>query len=234
MFCRNQSPRVLFECAQAKQAIGIYATNFEERLDTNGHVLYYPQIPLISSDNSAYVNFTNIPAGQNIIVAIASHTGFNQEDSIIVNQSSLDRGLMVSSYFRTYTAKEQKNSTTLEEEKFCKPVLYNQNGTLRTGGMREGSSYDKLEENGFVKEGTRVYGGDIIIGKCIPNKVTSDDDIKYRDASTAVKTNECGIVDKVYVSKDGEGFKFAKVRVRQERYHKLVINLLVIHLIMIY
>ena len=217
LFCRNQSPRVLFECAQAKQGIGIYATNFEERLDTNGHTLYYPQTPLIASDNSAYVNFTNLPAGQNIIVAIASHTGFNQEDSIIVNQSSLDRGLMVSSYFRTYTAKEQKNSTTLEEEKFCKPVLYNPNGTLRTGGMREGSSYDKLEENGFVKEGTRVYGGDIIIGKCIPNKVTSDDDIKYRDASTAVKSNESGIVDKVYVSKDGEGFKFAKVRVRQER-----------------
>ena len=217
LFCRNQAPRVTYECAQAKQALGIYATNFENRMDTMGHILYYPQIPLASTYNSRYINFKNIPAGQNIIVAIASHGGYNQEDSIIINKSSLERGLFNSSYFRTYTAKEQKNQSTLEEEKFCKPLRYNPNGTPRTAGMKEGSSYDKLQDNGFVKEGTRVNGGDIIIGKCIPLKTTSDDDIKYRDASTAVKMNDSGIVDNVYVNKDGEGFKFAKVRIRSER-----------------
>jgi DNA-directed RNA polymerase II subunit RPB2 len=214
---RNQAPRVLFYCAQAKQGIGIYATNFENRLDTMGHVLYYPQCPLVSTNNSNYINFNELPSGQNVIVAIASHTGYNQEDSIIINQSSLDRGLFVSSYFRTYFAKEQKNSSTLEEEKFCKPQKYNPNGTIRTNLMKQGASYDKLEENGFVKEGTRVNDGDVIIGKCIPLKTTSDDDAKYRDASTSVKPNESGIVDKVYIDKDGEGFKFAKVRVRTER-----------------
>ena len=217
LFCRNQAPRVAYECAQAKQALGIYATNFENRLDTMGHILYYPQVPLASTYNSNFINFKNIPAGQNAIIAIASHTGYNQEDSIIINQSSLDRGLFNSSYFRTYTAKEQKNQSTLEEEKFCKPERYNPNGTPRTAGMKEGSSYEKIEEDGFAKEGTRVDGGDIIIGKCIPLKTGGDDDIKYRDASTSVKMNENGIVDKVYVNKDGEGFKFAKVRIRSER-----------------
>jgi DNA-directed RNA polymerase II subunit RPB2 len=214
---RNQAPRVLFYCAQGKQAIGVYASNFENRMDTMGHVLYYPQVPLVSTDNAHYVNFNEMPAGQNVIVAIASHTGYNQEDSIIVNRSSLERGLFVSSYFRTYFAKEQKNSSTLEEEKFCKPEKYNPNGSIRTNLMKQSSSYDKLEENGFVKEGTRVQDGDVIIGKCIPLKTTRDDDAKYRDASTSVKPNESGIVDRVYIDKDGEGFKFAKVRVRTER-----------------
>ena len=213
----QQAPRVIYYAAQSKQAIGIFSTTFENRFDTNGHVLYYPQRPLVTTDYADYINMNKVPNGQNIIVAIACHTGYNQEDSVIVNGSSVQRGMFVTSYFRTYDGKEQKNQSTLEEEKFCKPVRYNPNGTPRTAGMKEGSSYAKLEENGFVKEGTRVTGGDAIIGKCIPLKTTSDDDIKYRDASTFVKGGDNGVVDKVYINKDGEGFKFGRVRVRSER-----------------
>jgi len=213
----QQAPRVIYYCAQSKQAVGIYSTTYENRFDTSGNVLYYPQKGLITTDNSEYTNINKIPNGQNIVVAIMCYTGYNQEDSVIVNKSSLDRGMFVSTYFRTYEGKEQKNQSTLEEEKFCKPVKYNPNGTPRTAGMKEGSSYGKLEESGFVKEGTRVNGGDAIIGKCIPLKTTSDDEIKYRDSSTFVKSTDSGIVDKVYVNKDGEGFKFGRVRVRSER-----------------
>ena len=213
----QQAPRVIYYCAQSKQAVGIYSTTYENRFDTSGNVLYYPQKGLITTDNSEYTNINKIPNGQNVVVAIMCYTGYNQEDSVIVNKSSLDRGMFVSTYFRTYEGKEQKNQSTLEEEKFCKPVKYNPNGTPRTAGMKEGSSYGKLEESGFVKEGTRVNGGDAIIGKCIPLKTTSDDEIKYRDSSTFVKSTDSGIVDKVYVNKDGEGFKFGRVRVRSER-----------------
>lgn len=213
----QQAPRVIYYCAQSKQAVGIYSTTYENRFDTSGNVLYYPQKGIITTDNSEYTNINKIPNGQNIVVAIMCYTGYNQEDSVIVNKSSLDRGMFVSTYFRTYEGKEQKNQSTLEEEKFCKPVKYNPNGTPRTAGMKEGSSYGKLEESGFVKEGTRVNGGDAIIGKCIPLKTTSDDEIKYRDSSTFVKSTDSGIVDKVYVNKDGEGFKFGRVRVRSER-----------------
>ena len=213
----QQAPRVIYYCAQSKQAVGIYSTTYENRFDTSGNVLYYPQKGLITTDNSEYTNINKIPNGQNVIVAIMCYTGYNQEDSVIVNKSSLDRGMFVSTYFRTYEGKEQKNQSTLEEEKFCKPVKYNPNGTPRTAGMKEGSSYGKLEDNGFVKEGTRVNGGDAIIGKCIPLKTTTDDEIKYRDSSTFVKSTDSGIVDKVYVNKDGEGFKFGRVRVRSER-----------------
>jgi len=213
----QQNIRTLYYASQSKQAIGVFSTTFENRFDTSGHILYYPQKPLVSTDYADYVNLSKVPNGQNIVVAIACHTGYNQEDSVIVNSSSLQRGLFCTSYFRTYDGKEQKNQSTLEEEKFCKPVRYNPNGTPRTAGMKEGSSYGKLEENGFVKEGTRVSGGDAIIGKCIPLKTVNEDDIKFRDASTFVKGGDAGVVDKVYINKDGEGFKFGRVRVRSER-----------------
>lgn len=213
----QQAPRVIYYCAQSKQAVGIYATTYENRFDTSGNILYYPQKGLITTDNSDYTNINKIPNGQNVIIAIQCYTGYNQEDSVIVNKSSLDRGMFATTYFRTYEGKEQKNQSTLEEEKFCKPVKYNVNGTPRTAGMKDGGSYGKLEENGFVKEGTRVNGGDAIIGKCIPLKTTNDDEIKYRDSSTFVKSTDSGVVDKVYINKDGEGFKFGRVRIRSER-----------------
>lgn len=43
-----------------------------------------------------------LPAGQNTIVAIACYSGYNQEDSLMMNQSSIDRGFFRSMFFRTY------------------------------------------------------------------------------------------------------------------------------------
>merc|ERR1719453_1837435 len=98
-----------------KQAIGIYSTNFRLRMDTNGSILYYPQKPLAQTETMRYTHFTELPAGINAIVAINCYSGYNQEDSILMNQSSIDRGLFRSISYRTHKSEEQDQLTTIRE-----------------------------------------------------------------------------------------------------------------------
>ena len=203
----NQSPRNTYQSAMGKQAIGVYSTDFKNRFDTFSHILYYPQKSIISTQYMDYFNTNNLPNGINVIVAIASYTGYNQEDSVILNRGAIDRGLFSSTFYRCYKEEENKNQLTGEEDKFCKPdtdkILFPKN-----------CNYDKLQENGFVEENTYVDNKDIIIGKVIPIK---HKDYKYRDTSISVKNNESGYVDKNYVNINGDGFKFCKVRIRNTK-----------------
>jgi DNA-directed RNA polymerase II subunit RPB2 len=212
----NQGPRNLFQGAMGKQAMGIFSTAFKKRMDTMAHILHYPQKPIVNTEPSKYVHSDDLPSGQMAIVAIACYTGYNQQDSLIFNQSARDRGLFGSSFFRTYIDEEKKNSATLEDEKFCKPLKYYPNGRTYTEKMSFGS-YDKLDDNGFVKVNSFVEGNDIIIGKVTLIKDAIEGEPKQRDLSTPLRSNESGIVDMVYKNSNGEGYNFAKVRVRSDR-----------------
>jgi len=207
----NQAPRNCYQSAQAKQAIGVYAMNYRDRYDTLGHVLNYPQHPLVKTRMSSILNNDHMPNGINAIVAIATYTGFNQEDSVILNKSAVDRGLFVSTYYKTYKEQNNKNHSNGEEEFFTKPDVKN----------IKPYNYDKLEDDGFVKENTFVKAGDVIIGKCMPNK--NGTTITYKDNSVSLKNNEKGFIDrnayndKYFNNVNGDGYNFCKVRVRSER-----------------
>ncbi len=54
-----------------------------------------------------FLHFSDLPSGINSIVAIACFTGYNQEDSIIMNQSAIDRGFFRSIFYRTYHDQEE-------------------------------------------------------------------------------------------------------------------------------
>merc|ERR1719387_3387542 len=111
----NQSPRNTYQSAMGKQAIGAYSTNYLMRMDTNSMVLYYPQKPLGTTKAMRCLRSRELPTGINAIVAIACYSGFNQEESILINQSSVDRGLFRSVFYRTYRDEEQpKNSSVFE------------------------------------------------------------------------------------------------------------------------
>lgn len=105
----NQSPRNTYQSAMGKQAIGIYSSNWNMRMDTLSHLLYYPQKPLVGTRAMEYLHFKELPQGFNTIVAIGCFTGYNQEDSIIFNQSAIDRGLFRSMFYRCYSDEEKKN-----------------------------------------------------------------------------------------------------------------------------
>ena len=149
-----------------------------------------------------------MPNGMNVVVAIASYTGYNQEDSIIMNKSSIDRGLFRSTFYRTYKDDEKKIQSSGHEEKFIKP------DKRFTKNLKPGS-YEKLNEEGFVNENVKVDASDIIIGKVIPIKNTTiNGNQVYRDNSTSLRNNESGVVDKVYVGRNADGHRFCKTRIR--------------------
>lgn len=199
-------------CAMGKQSIGLFATSFQKRMDTLGYVMNNLERALVKTSFSKYINYDDVPCGLNAIVAIASYTGYNQEDSILLNQGSIDRGLFRSTFYRTYKDDEKKIQSSGREEKFAKPnVKY-------TRGRKPGN-YDKLDERGFVKKDEYVTSDDIIIGKVLPLKNKFDDNGHqlYKDCSTSLRANESGFVDKIYTDRNADGFRFVKIRIRTER-----------------
>ncbi len=219
----NQSPRNTYQSAQGKQAMGIYATNYALRLDTLAHILRYPQRPLVNTRFSKYFHGDKISNGINSIVCILCYTGYNQEDSVIISQSAVDRGYFNSVFYRSYKDEEKKIQSSGQEEKFANPgqidVITGDRKFDITIGKKRETSYKNLDERGFIKENVYVYPGDIIIGKIIPirQQDKSISKVVYRDISTPIRTNEEGFVDKVYESRNSEGFRFCKVKIRSIR-----------------
>lgn len=208
----NQSPRNTYQSAMGKQAMGITITNYNVRMDTMANVLYYPQKPLGTTRSMEFLKFRELPAGQNAIVAIACYSGYNQEDSVIMNQSSIDRGLFRSLFYRAYMDQEKRVGLSVVEQ-FEKPV---RSDTLR---MKHGT-YDKLDDDGIISPGSRVSGEDIIIGKTAPMAPDAEElgqrtkmHVK-RDVSTPLRSTESGIIDQVLLTTSVEGLKFVKVRTR--------------------
>uniref|UniRef100_A0A383VP27 DNA-directed RNA polymerase subunit beta n=1 Tax=Tetradesmus obliquus TaxID=3088 RepID=A0A383VP27_TETOB len=204
----NQSPRNTYQSAMGKQAMGMYATNYQTRMDTQGFVLYYPQKPLVTTRSMEYLKFRELPAGINAIVSIACYSGYNQEDSLMMNQSSIDRGFFRSIFYRAYK-EEEKKMGTLTNETIERP------DSMTTAGMRHGC-YDKLDDDGLIAPGTRVSGEDILVGKTValPEDPTGAQRFVKRDASLALRNSEAGVVDQVLLTTSEAGQTFVKVRVR--------------------
>lgn len=208
----NQSPRNTYQSAMGKQAMGVFLTNYAVRMDTMANILYYPQKPLATTRAMEHLKFRELPAGQNAVVAICCYSGYNQEDSMIMNQSSIDRGLFRSLFFRSYSDLEKRQGMKALET-FEKPT---RSDTLR---LKHGT-YEKLDEDGLIAPGVRVSGEDIIIGKTTPIPPDTEElgqRTQYhtkRDASTPLRSTESGIVDQVLLTTNGDGAKFVKVRMR--------------------
>ena len=211
----NQSPRNAYQCAMGKQAMGLFAQNYKERFDALAHLLMYPNIPLVSPRMSKYYGAYSMPSGRNIVVAIMTYTGYNQEDSIMINRGSLDRGLFQSVFFRTYKDEEKKNQSSGEEERFGRP------DPELTKQLRNGN-YGKLGEDGFIPENTFVNSDDILVGKIVPLRVPTGMVLpagakRFRDVSRTPRNNESGFVDKIFKNRNGEGYSFVKIRMRELR-----------------
>ena len=197
--------------AMGKQAIGVYVTNYDNRMDKTAYVLTYPMRPLVDTRLMNLIKLNNIPSGEQVIVAIASHSGYNQEDSILFNQGSIDRGLFLATIY--HTEKDEDKKLHGNEEVRCKP------DKNITKNMKF-ANYDKLTSQGIVPENTLLEDRDIIIGKSLPIKENKNDytkTIKYSDESMIYRTHEETFVDKNFMECNGDGYNFCKVRLRNYR-----------------
>ena len=207
----NQSPRNTYQSAMGKQAIGMYVTNFDNRMDKTAYVLSYPMRPLVDTRVMNIIKLNNIPSGEQIIVAIASHTGYNQEDSLLFNKGSIDRGLFLATIY--HTEKDEDKKIFGNEEIRCKP------DKTKTKNMKF-ANYDKVNHDGVIPENTIVNDKDVIIAKVLPIKENKNDytkTIKYIDESHIYRTHEETYIDKNYIDCNGDGYNFCKVRIRTYR-----------------
>jgi len=205
----NQSPRNIYQSAMGKQAMGLYATNYRERFDSYAHVLLQPQKPLVRTKAYDTFNFDETPTGMNAIVAIACYGGFNQEDSIIMNKSSVDRGMFRSLFIRTYTEQQRQHGSS------CKEIIEKPLET-ETVGLKYGN-YKKLDHDGIASPGEKLCSDDIVIGKTTTLPTQTEKHFCKKDSSTMLRHNEEGTVDSVMVSTNEQGMQMVKSKVRSYR-----------------
>ena len=206
----NYGVKNIINFSQAKQAIGTYLTSYKDRMDIS-QILYHPQIPLVTTEGMKYNRMLDLPAGENAIVAIMSYGGFNQEDSLIFNQSAIDRGIFRADTLKKYHSVIEKNPSTSQDDIFVRP------DRNKVTGMKQGN-YDKLNEKGYVPEETEVDNEDIIIGKVSPIQPTGNNNKVYKDNSEIFKSNVKGVIDRVHTGiYNKDGYEMYNVRVRMER-----------------
>jgi hypothetical protein len=180
------------------------------RIDKMGVILNCGQIPLIKSRYLEYVNKEQQPYGVNAIVAIMSYTGYNVEDAILINEGAVNRGIFRTTYYSMYEAREEsakvQGSTTNS---------YFANVTSKNvSRLKPGYDYSHLDQWGLIEENTPLDDKMVVIGKVTSSAMDSDVVI---DSSVFPKKGQLGYVDKSFITEGEEGFRIAKVRIREER-----------------
>lgn len=211
----NQSPRNTYQAAMAKQALGLYSANFNLRFDSRAHVLHYPQKPIVQTRFLDLIGYNDRPAGQNFIVAVLSFTGYNMEDAVILNRSSVERGLARSTFYREYSTEELRYAGgQMDRIEIPEPSVR---------GYRGRENYALLDEDGIVAPENKVLSGNVLIGKTSPPRFMEEYrelgivSTTRRDTSVTLKHGDRGIVDTVLVAVSADGNKLIRVKVRDLR-----------------
>ena len=209
----NSAPRVPMTSQMMKQALGMYAFNFNLRTDTQSHVMLYPQVPIAQTKYTKITGIDNKAAGQNFVIALMPFYGFNINDAVIINKGAIDRGLARTVYYRTYEAEERKYPGG-QKDRFEKPKQEIQ-------GYRGEDAYKYLDDNGIIEPEFYVGAGDVLVGKTSPPRFLEEVsefgvlEEKRRENAEAIRHGEDGIVDWVMITEGEGGNRLIKVRTRK-------------------
>ncbi len=206
----NPPSRNLFSCGQSKQAVSLYHTNYHNRMDKTSYVLNYGQVPLIKSFYNKYINNNQHPYGVNTTVAIMCLDGYNVEDAILVNEGSIKRGLFNTTYYSVYECSEKSSEV---KENDTEKIIENVTENVKVR-LNDKKNYKFLDSLGIIKENIMVDDNTVIIGS--KSYSVEDPDI-IKDTSICPKKGQIGYVDKSFISSEKEGYRIAKVKIREER-----------------
>ena len=207
----DQSSRLNRGSKTQKQSLGLYASNYLCRVDTDVSILQYPQKPIVRS--FVYDTLNTYPAGQNLVVAIMTYDGYNMSDALVLNKGSVDRGVGRSFYFRPYSTVEMNYAGGLKDT-IGVPEK-------DTSGYKTEESYRFLDTDGIVSPEADIHEGEVLIGKTSPPKFLSEArEISIRtkkESSVTMRQEEKGTVDSVFITQDDEGNKTIQIRTRDHR-----------------
>ena len=213
----NQSPRNTYQCAMGKQAIGTIAMNQYERIDTLLYTMVYPHAPMVKTRILDLINFDQVPAGQNAIVAVMSYSGYDIEDAIVLNKASVDRGFGRCIVLRKHQTMIKRYPNNTYDRIVGPPSTQGWSGSdYRV------QRYASLDADGICGVGAQLLNGCVIVNKEQPT-VKSDiamDEMPETDYSPSPMTYKApipGYVDRVLLTSSENDNLVVKVLVRQTR-----------------
>ncbi len=208
----DRGDRVNFGAKMVGQAIGMFSTSFPTRVDTKSNVMVYPQTFNVKTHIDDVLNYQDHAGGENVTIAVMSFKGYNMEDAIVMNKSSIERGLFWSYLFRTYEAEEKKYMGGQEDM-----IGIPQPGVRGYAGE---DAYKHLPEDGISDPETELESEEVIIGKTSPLRFLGSSDQfitgleNIRETSVKIRHGEKGIVDRVFITESADGNKLVKVVIR--------------------
>jgi DNA-directed RNA polymerase II subunit RPB2 len=216
----NPGTRNNFSIAQQKQACSWFHTNYTKRFDTISSITVNPQKPL--SHTWMYREMMGsggcMPYGENVIVAFTTYGGHNQEDSMIINENSLKRGMFRTHYFHSYDVRETILDPSVVppiRTLFANPVT---NPKYSDSVKRkEDVSYEMLDADGIIKLNSIVDDKTVLVGIVTPITDSEGDEKGFRDASQLPKRGQHGRVDGIYRYSMPDGSNGVKIRIVEER-----------------
>ncbi|CAI5967511.1 unnamed protein product [Closterium sp. NIES-65] len=178
----NQSPRNMYQCQMGKQTMGMPLHSFPFRNDNKLYRLQTPQTPIART--AAYDDYAmdHYPTGANAVVAVLAYTGYDMEDAMIINKSSMERGFGHGYIYKNEVIEATQGSAA-RVAKFTPSGLPVQM-LGRAASHRRGHKWT-IDTDGLPRPGEHITSGDVYA--CKVNTVTGKaDEIKLKGSEDAV------------------------------------------------
>jgi DNA-directed RNA polymerase subunit B len=226
----NSTPRVTGGTAMVKQSLGLPSANGRLRPDTRQHILHYTQNSMTGTRAMEATNFIRRPAGQNFVVAILSHHGYNMQDAVIMNRGSVERALGRSTFIRTYNAERKRFPGGQVDE-----IEIPGTGLDEVKGLKAPESYAHLENDGLPtpeaeissKPEDRDRTPQVLVGKTSPPRFLEETHGAFlqaqerRESSMNARHGEGGFVDNVFITESLDSGRLVRITLRSNRIPEL-------------